>query len=209
MNPSRKEKRQRDIDARMLACSQPLSREVVADTKLLPDRIALLDALPKNGVVAEVGVAMGAYSSEILSHNSPRKLYLIDAWHMAQDIYGQPAFDQVQQRFNEQLENGQVEILRGWSWEMLETLEDESLDWIYIDAGHEYESVQRDLAASAKKVKPDGFICGHDYTRWGRHGARFGVLEAVNRFVTDQDYQFKYLTLENNYNWSYCIQKAS
>src|SRR5688500_9782878 len=48
--------------------------------KVLTDRIALLDVLPKNGVVAEIGVNKGEFSEEIIRRNHPSKLHLIDLW---------------------------------------------------------------------------------------------------------------------------------
>lgn len=43
--------------------------------------------------------------------------------------------------------------------------EDASVDCIYIDADHRYRSVKRDLAAWMPKVRPGGFISGHDYVK--------------------------------------------
>ena len=40
----------------------------------------LLRFLPKNAVVAEIGVAHGDFSAQILEQSSPERLYLIDPW---------------------------------------------------------------------------------------------------------------------------------
>ena len=45
---------------------------------VLSNRSELLRRLPKGGVVAEIGVADGDYSQEILALNEPSKLLLID-----------------------------------------------------------------------------------------------------------------------------------
>jgi len=37
------------------------------------------------------------------------------------------------------------------------------LDFIFIDAGHDYESVKRDIIDWKDKVRPGGFIIGHDW----------------------------------------------
>lgn len=49
------------------------------------------------------------------------------------------------------------------SWEAAEQFEDHSLDFVYIDADHKYDSVKRDIIAWLPKVKNGGIISGHDY----------------------------------------------
>lgn len=66
---------------------------------------------------------------------------------------------------------------KGTSEEYAKTLLDESLDFIYIDALHEYEAVKKDIELWYPKVKKGGFICGHDYTDTPSY---FGVIPAVN-----------------------------
>ena len=52
-----------------------------------------------------------------------------------------------------------------------------SLDFVYIDASHEYDDIIKDLHAWYPKVKKGGFIGGHDY------GTGYpGVKQAVDEF---------------------------
>jgi hypothetical protein len=44
------------------------------------------------------------------------------------------------------------------------TYEDESLDFVFIDGDHRYEHVKADIEAWWPKVKPGGYIGGHDST---------------------------------------------
>ena len=53
---------------------------------------------------------------------------------------------------------------------------DRSLDFVFIDAGHDYGSVMADLVAWTPKVKVGGVIAGHDY-EWHE-----GVMRAVDEF---------------------------
>jgi predicted O-methyltransferase YrrM len=55
---------------------------------------------------------------------------------------------------------------------------DGSLDLVFIDGDHEYESVKADLQTWLPKVKPGGMISGHDYG-----GGHPGVPRAVDEVI--------------------------
>ena len=40
---------------------------------------------------------------------------------------------------------------------------DKSIDWVHLDARHDYESVKADIATWLPKVKPGGWLSGDDY----------------------------------------------
>jgi hypothetical protein len=176
---------------------------------VVPTRRELLGNLPVNGVIAEVGVAAGGFSKQILEICNPRKLYLIDLWNdVSEHDYSEQAYNIVQQQMTVPIANDQVEILRGWSWEMIERLPENSLDWVYLDAAHDYASVVRDLDACRTRIKPGGFIAGHDYTIWSNNGiSRFGVVEAVNGFCLKHGWEMCFLTHESHRHCSYAIRK--
>jgi SAM-dependent methyltransferase len=56
--------------------------------------------------------------------------------------------------------------------------QDESLDFVFIDASHEYEDVKNDILAWLPKVKKGGILAGHDFT-----DAFPGVVDAVNELL--------------------------
>ena len=72
---------------------------------------------------------------------------------------------------------------------------EESLDFVFIDAEHSYESVKEDVNGWAKKVRHGGIVSGHDYYKT-RHG-NTGVIDAVNEYVKEKGYQLE-LTEWNN-----------
>lgn len=58
------------------------------------------------------------------------------------------------------------------------TLSDKSVNVIYIDANHTYESVYQDLRLYYPKIMLGGYLCGHDYS-----AAWPGTMKAVNEFA--------------------------
>ena len=72
-----------------------------------------------------------------------------------------------------------LRIIRKHSVVAAADVTDGSLDFVFIDADHTYPAVVADIAAWWPKVKPGGWIGGHDYGK-----PEFGVTGAVNEFAT-------------------------
>lgn len=53
--------------------------------------------------------------------------------------------------------------LIGNSWEIAKVFKDDSVFFCFIDAGHSYEAICRDLEAWFPKIKENGIFCGHDW----------------------------------------------
>lgn len=165
--------------------------------------------MPKGGVVVEIGVAEGEFSRHILNATRPDCLHLVDPWcHQEREDYrndpsnwseeeGERNFRKVATDFARERAAGRVRIHRDFSTNVASAFPDESLDWVFIDGLHSYEGVKADLEAFAPKVKPDGFILGHDYAKHPKaREMGFGVVEAVDDFVKDRGYAFLALTAE-------------
>lgn len=163
-------------------------------------REAVLHSFPKHAVGAEIGVHRGDFSEKILAIAKPRKLFLIDPWtyeegetykdawyggrHGQNQSHMDDRYDFVLKRFSKNIEAGQVHVVRDTSERALQNMENESLDWVYIDGNHLYEFVRRDLELSLSKVRPGGIISGDDYTTGGWWMG--GVKQAVDEFVRDK-----------------------
>jgi hypothetical protein len=176
---------------------------------LKTEREKLVAALPRDAVGAEIGVALGAFSQVLLAAAAPRQLHLIDPWqHQADPAY---AADQnnvaqsdadrrymsVRELFQGQIAGGQVVLHRAFSADALGALADGSLDWVYIDGAHHFAGCLADLRLCARKIKPDGLILGHDYaTNASAKAAGFGVVEAVNQFLRETEFEMLILTYE-------------
>tara|TARA_Y100000385_G_C12787997_1_gene506407 strand:- start:6 stop:569 length:564 start_codon:yes stop_codon:yes gene_type:complete len=83
----------------------------------------------------------------------------------------------IKKRLAHKVKTNRVQLIFNKSEQYIKEVEDNSLDMVYIDAEHDYQTVERDLKSWDKKVKPGGFICGHDYNpEWP------GVVRAVDEF---------------------------
>jgi len=139
--------------------------------KKFKTRNNLIESLPKNLIIAELGVFEGEFSKDIFKICEPKLLYLVDLFS---GYFGSGDKDgknyhyvqlenemiKIQEYFKEKKE---VNVIKSSITDFLESLDDDSIDMVYIDADHSYESVLNDLNLSYKKVKTNGFICGHDY----------------------------------------------
>ncbi len=84
-----------------------------------------------------------------------------------------------------------VKFIRKFSEDAIGHIEDESLDFLYMDGNHQYEFVKKDIELYYPKIKKGGVIGGHDYTsspETEREG--FGVFKAVNEFFKKKQISF-------------------
>jgi len=132
----------------------------------------LRDIINERGykIGAEVGSHTGTTTKHILFHCNDLHLYAVDLWGPVPDEVGGGTqyksydFKKNKKRFNEAVGPflDRVTVLRGLSWEMAEEVEDGTLDFVFLDADHEYESVVKDIRAWTPKLKSGGMLCGHD-----------------------------------------------
>ena len=54
-------------------------------------------------------------------------------------------------------------FMRNSSLDAAETVEDESVDFVYLDARHDYCGVTEDLVAWYPKLRKGGILAGHDF----------------------------------------------
>jgi hypothetical protein len=144
----------------------------------------LYQLLPPNPVTAEIGVAEGFFSRDIIETCKSSLHYCIDSWEQLPQT-GDGGFDQEWHTKNYGATvsllkpyGDRVHILRGLSWRMAQHVPDNSLDLLYIDGDHSYEGVKKDLESWYPKVKPGAVIAGHDFIN-----PAYGVFEAVGHFT--------------------------
>ena len=79
------------------------------------------------------------------------------------------------------------EVWRMTGNEAAARISDGSLDFVYLDARHDYESARNDITVWFPKVRPGGVIAGHDYLDGRLREGVFGVRSAVDEFFAARD----------------------
>lgn len=188
-------------------------------TTYLTDRSQIPSWLVQNNlkVICEVGVKEGVHLSHLLASN-PTKAYAIDVWS------ADPEFTKTEINANQEyLENAynnvlklrekypQLTVIRDKSVNASIEIPDGSLDFCYIDADHTYEGAKSDIEAYWPKVKPGGYLAGHDYvSRVMDSGAEYGVIQAVHEFLGSLDlHENLYTTSPRESSPSWFIRKPS
>ncbi len=129
---------------------------------------------------AEIGTAEGEYAETLCKANPTAKLYCVDPWEPYsdyRDYQKQETLDDLYGKAFARLVPYNVELIKRFSADAARLFDNESLDFVYIDANHKYEFVVADIAAWLPKIKSGGVIAGHDYSH--PKGKQFGVIEAV------------------------------
>ncbi|RFP17521.1 class I SAM-dependent methyltransferase [Duganella sp. BJB488] len=152
----------------------------------------LLNQLGLCGVAVEVGVEWGRFSDHILRYWQGRMLYSVDPWdsqplHRYSDLCNVPPQEQeVRFRCAGALlasHGPRSRILRAYSVQASQGFPNASIDCVYLDGNHAYQSVMADLANWYPKMRPGGLMCGHDYVD-GVGDAVYGVKSAVDLFFS-------------------------
>lgn len=141
-------------------------------------------------VFVEVGVWQGKslifLAETIREYGIPVRLFAVDNWSggpEVKDHVGELEKPYLQ-IFKDNLEEAgcteMVTIVAEDSAKSAERFDDESVDFAFIDACHEYASVRADIAAWWPKIVPGGLLAGHDYQQGFP-----GVMQAVDEFVAE------------------------
>lgn len=147
----------------------------------------------ETGRGAEIGVWEGKTSMALLRHFPDLILYMIDAWGDELD----PCMDEHMDSFYEKCPAAKKRALKmtGFASDRRVVIHDSSrnasldvldgsLDFVFIDANHTYESAAEDIKLWYPKVRLGGLFSGHDYDK------KWGVKRAVDEFASEHNYKF-------------------
>jgi hypothetical protein len=134
-------------------------------------------------VGAEVGVLAGKFS-KVLTYKDPKlHLYAVDAWKVYPGYklfdFDQKVFDDYYEEAKQRLSGRNVTFVHKLSMDAIEDFEDESLDFVYVDANHEFMNVVQDITCWTRKVKKGGIVAGHDYKKARTTPGMHSVVEAI------------------------------
>ena len=117
---------------------------------------------------AEIGVEQGKYSETLCKAIPGLWLHAVDSWtaHRGyRDHVSQDKLNAFHEAARKRLHPYGAEVIRGWSVDVAEQIENETLDFVYIDANHDFANVVKDIAAWSPKVRKGGIVAGHDFIR--------------------------------------------
>jgi hypothetical protein len=143
----------------------------------------------------EIGVDRGEYSEIMCKANPDLHLFGVDPYVLTAYepvINPQQAGIHVNQKgFEGNYEQATARLkpypnyrlVRSYSMDALKLFEDNSLDFVYIDANHDFLNFIQDLHFWLKKVKPGGIMAGHDYANFSyrKHNHVKRALDAYAR----------------------------
>jgi hypothetical protein len=188
----------------------PIDSEKMINCRLFGNRDDALKFMPKNAICAEVGVAYGKFSQKILDVMEPRKLHLIDLYSTKPgdpEFWGMDLFlkanlnheEYIKEKFKNEIIDNKVEMVKGYSHDALESFDDDYFDYVYLDGGHDYNCVKKDIEILCRKVKSGGIITFNDYTYFTLYeNFEYGVSRAVNELLSESKHEVMYYCLSPN-----------
>lgn len=171
--------------------------------------LAHLFAELKFNLGVEIGTDQGEYAEVLMKTIPDLRLFCIDPWKAEAYEKGyQPESNETQEYFDKRYEetverlkpwglNGKIALWRETSMEALRHVEDNSLDFVYIDGNHDFLNVTQDLHYWTKKVRSGGIVSGHDFVRYPS-GKFNHVKKVVEAYTTSYHYLPVFLVTPTN-----------
>lgn len=161
---------------------------------------SIVESLPDGCQIVEVGCWKGRSTSflgvEIINSNKNILLHCVDSWKYIpsteQPVSNQEMFDAVYDEFliNMKPVNSVIHIIKDLSDVAATTFQDNSLDFIFLDAAHHYENVKNDIESWLPKLKSKYILAGHDYFTRVHPGVKQAVDEQFGKnaeFIPEQN----------------------
>jgi predicted O-methyltransferase YrrM len=149
---------------------------------MLKNRIELAKHLASLGFTkgAEIGVYEGRFSEILFQTISNLEMVCVDSWDRI------PHHEAIYAAALARLKPYKATVIRKTSVEAAPQIPDGSLDFVYIDASHEYSQVKDDIEVWTPKVRQSGIVAGDDYYITKQRNT--GVIRAVNEYVDSHGY---------------------
>lgn len=175
--------------------------------------LEIIKNITKNSTGVEIGV-WGADLSTYLLDNNPNisKIYLIDPWKKYQpeeyidslNNCSQEQYDNTYQSVKEKLDRSypRAQILRGEAENFKDNFQENSIDFIYLDANNSYDEVTKNINSWFPKIKKGGMLIGNNFIEDGyyvwtkdNHGnptcfGEYSVKSAVRVFCKQKNIDY-------------------
>ena len=110
--------------------------------------------------------------------NNPfKKIYF--QYLKKQDPYSLDAVNDLLKKFK-----SNVHLIKGNSNKILKQLDMTKVDFVFLDGGHHYDTVQNDLESCTEVIKNNGVVLCDDYNL----GSALGVKKAIDEYVLSNKY---------------------
>lgn len=154
----------------------------------------------------EIGIEKGKNAQTMYEIIPNLKLYGVDsykqhphasyAYHATIRDWNPQALKNWKDQCLNRMKGRNFTLLQGFSENVVHEVEDNSLDFVYIDADHSYDFVMQDIILWGRKIKKGGIITGHDYYSDNKTSKRRAkVKQAVDDYTRVHDIKF-YTTSE-------------
>jgi hypothetical protein len=131
----------------------------------------VIKTFPPGGTWVELGSWLGRSTAycvvELINQEKLGSFYCVDTWDGGEEHKGWKELPTLQQDFQRNLApiKDQIKMIVSDSWTAADQFDNESVDFCYVDAGHTYECVMRDLESWWTKIRPGAYFGGDDYTK--------------------------------------------
>lgn len=132
----------------------------------------MVNQYPEHSHFVEVGVWKGKSACymavEIINSGKSIRFDCVDNWDLVEDQTDIDPAEYVDLYdsfiFNIEPVRHVINPVKMLSQDACKIYENRSLDFVFIDAAHDYENVKKDILAWLPKLKVGGTLAGHDYT---------------------------------------------
>lgn len=153
---------------------------------------------------AEIGVERGIFSEILCKANPDLLLLCVDPlvpYEGYREHVSKEKMDGFFQEVSRRLAPYNHFILRDFSMEALKSVEDETLDFVYIDANHDFLNTTLDIYGWSQKVKTGGIVSGHDFSRNKKKDYKCHVKDVVQAWTYAHDIKEWYVTSDSSPSW--------
>jgi len=166
----------------------------------------------------ELGVQKGNYALHTLSRwKKCKRYYAVDLWEHQKNYYdGANVNQNKQEQFlhetKKKLSKYPVTYIRNYTHLAVQSFENNSVDYVYVDARHDYLGAKEDIEDWWPIIKPGGLLAGHDFEdayevkgqNWsisidGTDNGNKAVKSAVEEFAYNHGIQHVVLRRETNF----------